>query len=181
MRTTTTTIYTAAELKEADGRAFEHALGRYRQDVYDDPAWASEHRDSLKAMVAAFGRGDVPEFDDVRRCMAWVENNILAPLRQPWLPLSHPKRRATSRYGGSYRPGYVKPCPFTGFYVDDDLLDYVRTGARKGDSPRDILRGLQAEADRLWESELEGQAMEEEFVDAANANGWEFDESGRMV
>lgn len=181
MRTMTTTVYTAAELKEADERAFAHALGQYQRDVYDDPAWASEHRASLKAVRAAFGRVEVHEFHDVRRCMAWVENNILAPLRQPWLPLSHPKRRATSSYGGDYRPGHVKPCPFTGYHLDDGLLDYITSGARDGVSPRDLLRGLEAEADRHWEADLEDQASERAFLDAAEANGWEFDESGRMV
>lgn len=200
MRTMTTTVYTAAELKAGSegggsdafllGKAFERALERYRKNVYEDPAWASEHRASLKAVRAAlgsrlpnsvFGRVEAHEFHDVRRCMAWVENNILAPLRQPWLPLSHPKRRATSSYGGDYRPGHVKPCPFTGYHLDDGLLEYVTSGARDGVSPRDLLRGLEAEADRHWEADLEDQASERAFIDAAEANGWEFDGLGRMV
>ena len=186
MRTTTTTIYTAAELKEADGHAFEHALGRYRQNVYDDPAWASEHRRSLDAMRAAFG-SNPPHFDlatradDIRRSMEWIENNALYPLRQTWHPLSHPKRRATSRYGGNYRPWHVKPCPFTGYCMDDDLLEYVTVSARNGDSPAEILRTLPDFADAAWNNELDDQASERAFLESADANGWEFDESGRMV
>lgn len=186
MRTMTTTVYTAAELKEADERAFAHALAEYQRNVYDDPAWASEHRDSLDAMRAAFG-SNPPHFDlatradDVRRSMAWVENNVLSPLRQPWVPLSHPKRRATSHYGGSYRPGHVKSCPFTGYCMDDAFLEYVTVSAKNGDSPADILRSLPDFADAAWNNELDDQASERAFLDAADANGWEFDESGRMV
>jgi len=186
MRTMTTTVYTAAELKEADERAFAHALGQYQRNVHDDPAWASEHRDSLDAVRAAFG-ANPPHFDlatradDVRRSMAWVENNVLAPLRQPWVPMSHPKRRATSRYGASYRPGHVEPGPFTGYYLDEALLDYVTKEARNGSSPDDIKRWVSQEAERLWDADLEDQASERAFLDAADANGWEFDESGRMV
>ena len=196
MRTMTTTVYTAAELKagsEGDGseayllgKAFERALERYRQNVCDDPAWASEHRQSLDAVLAAFG-SNPPHFDlatradDIRRSMAWVENNVLAPLRQSWVPLSHPKRRSTSRYGSGYRPGQVKPCPFTGYCMDDAFLEYVTVSAKNGDSPADILRSLPDFADAAWNNELDDQASERAFLEAADANGWEFDESGRMV
>lgn len=196
MRTMTTTVYTAAELKagsEGDGseaylfgKAFERALERYRKNVYDDPAWASKHRQSLDAVRAAFG-SNPPHFDlatradDVRRSMAWVENNVVGPLRQKWIPLQYFKRRNTSRYGAGYRPGHVKPCPFTGYCMDDAFLEYVTVSAKNGDSPADILRSLPDFADAAWNNELDDQASERAFLEAADANGWEFDESGRMV
>lgn len=104
----------------------------------------------------------------VARCMAWLENNVLGPLRI--------RRRA--RYT---RVGAVPSCPFTGYCVDDDLLDALRTAAREGRSPHEWPRLLRDESERLWERELEWQSREDAFVEAADANGWEFDEQGRMV
>jgi len=185
MRTEQRTIYTGRELKEASEEGFRSALEWWRRGVYSDPAWASEHRQSLDAVLAAIGK-EPPRIDGPRRCMAYLENAILAPLRAPWIAMggktpAAERRRKTSRYGSSYRPGAVPPCPFTGYCVDEDLLDVLKEATRSGRSPHEWPWLLRDEADRLWDREVEWQCSEEYFLDACDANGYEFDADGNIV
>jgi hypothetical protein len=178
MRARIQTIYTAAELKAANPRGFAKALEDYRQHVYSDPAWASEHRQSRDAVLAFFknppsGRyGDEWEALEGPRAMAWIENRILGPLRAPWLPFA--KR---SRYT---KPGAVPSCPFTGYCADDDNLEFVVKEARDGTPLGEIPRMLESFAERRWEDDIEDQCREDEFLESSEANGWEYDEQGSM-
>lgn len=191
MRTEQRTIYTGRELKEASEEGFRSALEWWRRGVYSDPAWASEHRDSLDAVLAAIGK-EPPRIDgptrahDVRRCMAYLENNVLAPLRAPWIGIgwktpAAERRRKTSRYGAGYRPGAVRPCPFTGYCADEDLLDALKEAAWSGRSPHEWPRLVRDEAERLWEREIEWRCSEEYFLEACDANDYEFDVNGSIV
>jgi len=183
-RTTIDVLYTARELKESHPDGFARAYAKFRQHTFEDPAWEEESRQSLAAVLACFP-DETPSIDgptrayDVRRCMAWVENNIIGPLRIPYVKVS--KRKDTMKYGAGYRPGMVKPCPFTGYCWDESLLDFVVRMAREGKSPDDIKRWVSQEAERLWEADVEFQASEESFLDSADANEWEYTESGRMA
>lgn len=182
-RTRTETVYTASELRDHDRAAFNRAWQRYCSNVYDDPAWSSEHGESLGAALAAVGDNppviDGPTgADDVRRCMAWLENNILSSLR---IGYSGAQRSKVARYGCFYRPGMVKPCPWTGYCADETMLDALRQAARSGVSPHEWPRILHEEADRAWEQEVEWQASEDAFVEAADANEWEFCENGERA
>lgn len=191
MRTVQTNVYTAAELKTAHPAGYARALESWQRQTYDDPAWAKEHADAVASIVEAFGlprntdardlryrRDELPSIEGPRRVMAWVENNVLAPLRIGW---TGAKRWKLSRFGASYRPGCVKPCPFTGYYLDDDLLAVVIKGARAGETPYSILRDVFDEAERLWERDVEDQASERAFLESCDGNGCEFYEDGRMV
>lgn len=181
MRTIQVTVYTAAELKEHCPEGFKKALQWWERTTYADPAWAGETRDSLKALLALFPSRDASWCTlSGPRAMAWLENNVVGQLRQPWLPLSHPKRRATSRYGGDYRPGHVKPCPFTGYYMDDALLAYVIKEVRSGAVLGDVHRWIPDECERLWDADVAFQASEESFLGGADANGYEFDANGEL-
>lgn len=182
MRTVTRTVYTASELREHEPDGFKRALGQHAQWVYGDPAWAGEYRDSLDACLAAIG-DDPPTIDgptrahDVRRCMAWLENNVLGPLRIPW---RGEQRRKLAQYGEHYRPGCVEPCPFTGFHVDDDLLDCLRELAHEGRSPDEWPAAIRDRAGWLWEQEVEDQAGEQAFLAGSDANGWEYYSDGTL-
>lgn len=185
MRTVTRKVYSAAELKDASPTGFAFALRQHERRTYDDPAWSTEHGESLSAMLKAFGN-DPPEWpsdttraQDIRRSMAWVENNILAPLRVPFRPIV--TRKVTTRYGADYRPGSIKPCPFTGYCIDDALLDYVRKEARNGTSPRQLRREVEQEGERLWSEDVEAQAGEDAFLDDADANDREFYSDGTQA
>lgn len=180
MRTIQVTLYSAAELKEHCPGGFQKALQWWKRTTYEDPAWLRESQDSLAAVLKCFPKGERWHGLQGPRAMAWVENNILGPLRQPWYPLRHPKRRATSRHGGTYRPGYVEPCPFTGYCMDDALLDFIQKEVRAGWELRQVHRDITAEWERLVEADIEWQASEESFLDGADANGYEFDASGTL-
>lgn len=166
MRTRVETIYTAAELKAANPRGFERALEWWRRLTCEDPAWSGEYHDSLRAALKAVG-SEPPRIDgptgafDVRRSMAWLENNVLGALRD--------------------KKGNVRCCPWTGYCMDDDLLDAMREHCRSGGSPHELPRVLQQTADRLWKAEVESQCSEEYFLDAAEANGYEFTQSGELA
>ncbi len=171
MRTVTRTVYTAEELREQCPKGFEHALEQWRKATYEDPAWAGEHRDSLKAALLAIGE-DPPSIEGPRRVMAWCENRILGPLRVPWSPYKARKWNA---------PGAVRCCPWTGYCVDEDLLDCIKEHARDGGPPRGIKRAVERKADELWNAEVESQCTAEYFLDAADANGYEFYANGEMA
>lgn len=99
----TITVYTPAELKELDYRAFERAWDKFRYSDTEIP-WSEEIIDSLKAIFKHTSGivlrdweidGNYPsssrvkfEFDnddvgDLRgqRALAWLENNLLSDLR----------------------------------------------------------------------------------------------------
>jgi hypothetical protein len=200
--TQTRTIYTAAELKEANPRGFERALERYRRWQCDDPHWRDEHFGSLAAAMGALGatqtnRGwrldDAPDIEGPRRVMAWVENNVLAPLRIRWERMGdiiecgpnggrrQTERRKLAQYGASYRPGCIKPCPWTGYCVDDDLLETIVKEARDGETPAQIARAVAQRAEALWESEMEYACSKDAYLEDAEENGREFHENGDLA
>lgn len=138
---------------------------------YPSP-WTAEILDSLKAVIKASGltladydlgphnRGNflrVSGDEDALalsgpRALAWLENNLLGPLRIPW---TGPKRRDLARYGRYYRPGLVAPCPFTGVYCDEDYLDALRTNLRDGMSIYAAYNALAGTAATLMENDLD--------------------------
>lgn len=178
MRTITEQVYSAAELQEHHPRGFASALARHAKWVYDDPAWAGEHRQSLQAALDAIG-SDLPNIEGARRVMAWAENCVFGPLRIPFCKVS--LRKSRMRFGAGYRPGEVEPCPWTGFCADEDLLDVIRESARDGDSPKGIVRRVKSRADQLWDDEVESQTSAEYFIDSADANGMEFRADGTIA
>ena len=171
-------LFTAEELRRDHPAAFERALAWHCQRESEDPAWIDEHRESLASALRAIDDA-LPE-DDIegpRRMMAWLENHVLGPLRIPW----RGKRRwELARYGAFYRPGMVKPCPWTGYYTDDALLAEIVQGARNGERPADIRRRVEAKADQLWVDEIEHATHPDTFVETADANGWEFTQAGEF-
>ena len=174
--TITRTIYSAAELKEANQKGFERALDHYREMVYSDPHWESEHWKSLDGVLDAIGT-EGPSISGLR-VLSWLENHVLGPLRIGW---KGAKRWKLSRYGSHYRAGLVEPCPFTGYWLDDALLNELGKLARDGYSPSAIRVKLQEFAKEAWQDELESMTTEEAFLDDADANGREFLENGDWI
>lgn len=112
------------------------------------------------------------------RAFAWLENNLLAGVRIPW---TGQKRRELAQYGVWYRPGLVKPCPFTGVCFDDDFLDALRASLKAGDTLKDAFEDLARHAQKLLEAEYEYHQSEEYVSEMMEANEYEFDEDGRRV
>lgn len=174
MRTIQRTVYTAAELREHCPHGFERALQRHCRWIENDPPWAAEYRRSLAAALAAIGT-DPPDIEGTRRVMAWLENHVLEPLRIGW---KGPYRRKVAQYGASYRPGCVKPGPWTGFHVDDALLDEMRDLARDGRNPREWRRAIEDRADYLWQEDIASRCTADYFVEEADATEREYYDDG---
>jgi len=190
--TTTRTLYTAEELQELHPDGFDVALHEYASLLY-----AEEHEvyDSLRAIWDAADYmprdtrwpGEMDgNVDDLtgKRALAWFERTLQAPYRVPWAPITGTsinsrKRREAARW--KYRPGTVRPCPFTGVCFDDDLLHDLKADLVGGMSVIDALRALEPNADWWRERDIEGQCEPETFIETADANGWEFTERGGLV
>jgi hypothetical protein len=74
------------------------------------------------------------------------------------------QRRQHARFGASYAPGKVCPCPFTGMCVVEVLLDDIRDSFRSGMTVGDALRALPDVVERLNENDMEHAASEEQFL-----------------
>lgn len=61
------------------------------------------------------------------------------------------------------------------------MLDTIQKCARAGMRPKDIAREVRDRAYELWSDEIESQCTADYFVDHAEANGYEFDDLGRMA
>lgn len=130
------------------------------------------------------------------RALAWIENRILGPLRAPWglrsvkstnVKLSHgthnpvynvedgkPRRRWTA-------PGAVPSCPLTGMCYDGDFLEDLQKSVKEGRTLKEAFEDLADLFASMLEDEYEYQGKEEQFLDAADANHWEYEKDGTMV
>lgn len=211
------TVYTAQELKCLDdGRAFDRALEKYRERLSLDYS-SDEMMDSLKGLckaagvkmrdwsLGAYNRDNhlsVEMSDGAAeltgpRALAWIENNILGPLRRPWglpNPAASTKQYALGKHSSVYNldengkptrrwyaPGTVPECPFTGVCYDMDFLEDLTKSVRAGRTLKEAFEDLADVFARILEDEYEYQSKEEQFLEAAEANAWEFDEDGDMV
>lgn len=190
------TLYTLAELKEANPDGFEKALERLATSTLEDALWTDGIAASFRAVFAALGvklrdwnlTSEVHrcncrfDLDDNtreltgRRAFAWFENNLFADLR---IPFTGKRRRSVAKFGAFYRPGMVEPCPLTGVCYDEYFLYHIKAGCRAGDSVGDILRGLADCAGRLMEKEEQFRTSEECLMEDAEANEWLFTIDGR--
>lgn len=204
----TITVYNADELKAQFPEAWEKVLEKWRKIMLSDTWTQDEICDSWKAMLKAarlelkdwqidYGGcsrswckiksgafGETPDGEDAgenmtgRRAWAWLENNLLAGLRIKW---NHPKRWEYRKYGNSYNPGMVEPCPFTGMCYDDDFLDHLRKEIAEGASIRAAFESTAALAGKLCEAESEYHNTEEYILEHLEANEHKFTEDGKEV
>jgi hypothetical protein len=184
MRDIAISLFSAEELKEANPRSFQKAYDKYANDVLLDPHWSYEYRESLKSIQSRLIELDSKnsKVEGVKRCMAWLENNILSLYRIKPHPLSlkNFERRKFAMYGPAYRPGQLKPCPFTGFCVDDSILQYLKDLAKDGEPVKNWQHLVDSFVEQLWENEIESQASEENFLEEAKDLNYEFYEDGRL-
>lgn len=193
-KTITKTVYLYSELSD---KAKEKARDWFIRDTDSDNYPADEICDSLKALFKAcsgvkltdwsiggyspsyvrvsFDHDAVADFTG-SRALAWLENNLLQDLR---LPYRGPKRWQFARYGASYRPRMIKPCPFTGVYYDEDFLDELRQDVTKGIALGDAFKSLADRARRLIEAEYDYRRTEEHVSEMMEVNEYTFDENGR--
>lgn len=150
--TKTIILYTAKELQALDSRAFARALAQWADDA-NHSCWLWNDAQATLKQIEPLLKGkhwDVP-FSSASRALRWLENNILALHRIPW----YGKRRwDVAKYGRHYRPGMVRPCPFTGVHFDEIALDAMRDAARNGLSVKDIYLRVKETLEQAIESEV---------------------------
>ena len=192
MRTIETTVYTIDELSP---EAFDRARIDYAQ-TYENTT-ATDDMVSLREFVAATGMRltnydigansysslRVDGDDDIlsmsgRRAWAWLENRVLADKRIPW---TGSRRASVRKYGWAYRPGMVTPCPWTGYYMDERLLESFRESLRDGMTVRDSFAALADTIRLAWEEDYDHATGEDGFRELARANSWEFAADGSMA
>jgi len=170
---------------------------RSKREEYGDIPWLEETVDSLKALInaihgitlkdwniGAYNQNNYIriDFDEDatgeltgKRAFAWLENNLLSYLRIPWYGK---ERWKLSKYGSYYRAGMVKPCPFTGYCFDEDLLDLLKKALLQGDTVKDALLGLADETRFMLEKEAEYYMSEEAIKEDLENNGENYTEDG---
>jgi hypothetical protein len=200
MRTITKTLYTLAELPE---EIQEQIIERERERFYrsGDLPWQKEIIDSLLAVfekarikvtrceIGCYSYSDIHFAMDEnvkhlkgKRAIAWLENNLLAQLREPVRPIAfrHPKRDVPLRkQRQSYYtvPGAIRDCPLTGYCPDETYLDSLKKDLREGVTLRDAFANLADVARKLLEDEYEYQSSDEYLRENLEEN--EYTEDGR--
>lgn len=194
MRTAEISVYKFAELSDA---AKEKVRTWYREGNDLDNRNGREAMDSLKALFdnmcgvdlsdwrigpyrsfirVVFYRDEVGELSG-KRAIAWLENNLLYKLR---IPFVSEKRWKLSKYGACYRPGMIKPCPFTGVCWDELIIDDIRTSLRSGMTLADSLCGLADTLQSTLESEDEYQNSDAVIDENMIETDYEFTEDGSI-
>lgn len=149
---------TISELEEGFSRAYNQLYNDFYQE--DSVPWLSEIIESLAAFVKCLGynldRYELGEDsnrsyiqcsppdgnEDVGgvRAHTYVINS-LEHYRVPY-GCRHKKYKEYSRYGKAYRAGNIKPGPFTGYYMDEVLIEEVLKSSLKGDMLVESLNNL---------------------------------------
>ena len=222
-------VYSATHLKRYYPKAFERALEKHREHVGEDGYTSDEMLSSLKGLfeaagvkladydLGAYNRGNQlrAEFKqdgaadlEGARALAWIENNILAPLRAPYgipkmpkdgkLPEGYTRAwtgpchefpngclhgeenpsRPITRYT---KPGAVPSCPFTGVCYDEDFLEDLIKSIKEGRTLKEAFQDLADLFASMLEDEYEYQGKAESFLETADANGYEFTKEGERI
>lgn len=222
MRVIKTKVYGIKHLKRYYPAAFERAHEKYRETLELDYV-QEEMLDSLKGLFDAAGvkmrdwsLGAYNRGNNIRvefpgdggaaelsgpRAQAWVENNILGPLRAPYglprvkkgapLPKGFtrgwdPVTRSvgvedTGHITRWTRPGAVPSCPFTGVCYDEDFLEEMIKGVKDGRTLKDAFEDLVDVFGWMLEDEYEYQGKAEQFLEAADVNGYEYTKDGERI
>jgi len=191
MRTKILKIYSFNELSE---EAKEKALQDYR-DNQTEIFWIDEIVKSLKALFencsgitlkdyslgeynswirVSFANEEVENFYG-KRAMAWIENNLLSNIR---ISYYGNKRKELRQYGKYYYAGQIKPCPFTGYYTDDDFLNSLLQNIREGTDLKTAFECLADVCQKIIQNESEYQQSEEYIAEFFQTNDCEFTEDG---
>lgn len=176
----TITLYTPEELKKENPEGFERAHEWYKS-TNDEIPWSDEIIASLKAVFKASGihlfdwsistydhsyvkfemESDVQELTG-QRALAWIENNLLADLRERRTFINRVKKYETWHDFTKY--GEIPSCPFTGVCFDEDMIESLLNSIKSGDTLGEAYHSLADTAGELFEGEMEQAQSEEEFL-----------------
>ena len=165
MKTININIYKYSELSE---KAKEKVRYKYQDNIYIDET----DFDGIFKILDYLGI-DIREYlqtgeyylnsnvlDNLtgERAFAYFENNLSSKLR---ISYTGKKRWEYFKYGKEYRPGKIKPCPFTGLCYDEDYIKEIQYSLKKGYSVKDIINFCFDLRRKLFEQEFEYQCSEE--------------------
>lgn len=186
-------VYKPSELKKKHPEGFERAHEWYINHNTEIP-WSDEIIDSLKAVFEAsgirlrdwsidvygysyvkFDMGDAANLEG-QRAMAWLENNLLEPLRERRSFIQRVKKY--DRWNDFTKYGEIPSCPFTGVCFDEDYIESLFKSVKGGDSLEEAYSHLANVAARLFEAEIENQNSEEWFL---GQDYLEFTKEGRVI
>ena len=190
--TVTRNIYQYDELSD-DAR--ERARNWYRDGLAADYPWASENRESLEAFCDRFpikaedweydawSSSITPSFygDDTLRELSGYKlaNYLTSALCRVWF--TEPKRY--TKNGKTRRSKILRQdtcCPFTGYYMDEVLLQPLRDFIKKPDSRtyEELLGDCLDEWVKACQTDCAWLNSDENVEDSIRANEYEFLENG---
>ena len=191
MKTHTIKTYDINELTpEAQQRALDHWVEHHhaifwRDEILESLTALFDHCNGVTLknysldycqswLTLSFDEDDARQLQGAR-AMAWIENNLIYGLRISWRGI---KRKELSKYGRYYRPGMVKPCPFTGLCYDDEYIDALLKDIKEGATLEQAFEWLVGTYQKMYTSEIEEQQSLEYFKEHASANEYQFLKDG---
>lgn len=187
MRTITENIYTIKELKNVSAEAFEKAHNEWISD--DNYTFYKENRETLEEFAKIFDitvinynydscSGDV-RFDHEReylkgtRALAYIQNNYMQYIVEPKKYGSRASKISKER----------RCCPLTGYYLDEDILDFIFEYVHNFKSYKDYsLQDVFSECFDRWvktcNKDIQANDEEEFFIETSEANEWYYYEDG---
>lgn len=196
-------VFNICELRTYYPKGFKTAYEKYRDGLHpcspDIDAMLSEMVDSLKEIVhfaggrlddysiGPYNRGNKirVSFDgyveDLRgpRALSWYDGALIDPMRIPW-GIESRIHRKKAKY--KYFPWEFPPCPFTGVFFDDVILEALKTAFIRGESVKyafqsDVLHTMV----KLVEDEQEYYTSEDHCVERMYEEGLFFTKYGQQV
>ncbi len=173
--TTTRNIYKFTELTD-DAKA----NAKQEFSTHDDFPQGQEARESLEKLAEHFGCNLIDYEIDYT-----ASSYSSAKFMTPDDGMNENELRALLTGLGTYNKETLRgngDCVLTGVCYDEDCIDGLRIAFHSG--VRNLDKLLQAAFDSLLksvQSEYEYQYTDEAFTENCEANGYEFDESGRMI
>ncbi len=205
----TITVYTAKELKEDFPEGFERAHQEFAEGEAEFCPWQEEIVGSLKKTfefaglnltnwsLGAYGNSWVkftmPTYwSELADCEILVEE-YTGQRAMNWLKdafgiksakLVHYKNhlgKPAKRYDFKEKSGEPWDCPLTGMCFDYNFVESLFMDVHDGQNLEDAFRGLAGKCETMLEAELTYSQSEENFLEMASANNWEYTEDGKMI
>lgn len=195
-RTIETKVFYFDQLSD---EAKEKARDWWRQCESEDPAWEAERRQTLEAFCKRFpveARNWEYDCSGFRMSKIWnadrdsgeIHGSRLIALMLNWFgPLVLWEPKAYEKNGKKRHSKVLmveRSCPFTGYYLDDVMLDPIRAYLKKPDMEK-TYKDLMAECLDAWGKacvdDVADSLKDEQVDDAIISNEYEFDEEGGRV
>lgn len=119
-----------------------------------------------------------------KEALKWIEENLLGQFRYDKKTVVHYETiKNPKRKDGNFihKKGEIKDCPLTGYCADDDFIDSLLNDIKSGCTLSEAFHNLADVAGKLFYQEYIDQISEEYFIDHADANDFQFTETGKRI